>query len=168
MILRRRAGLAISPWRNGAGRKADLFAGPGWMAGFAFLDADAPFSDFSGHDRTITLVEGAGFALVGDGRELAAAPLVPLRFDGGWPLGCVLHGGKCLVLNAMTERGWGRHTVAVGPAAALGGAAERAVLVVLAGTVGAAGRHDALLLEGEPAPMGSPDALVWRAEFAAA
>ena len=57
------ADLTVSPWRNGAGRKADVAAGPDWLVGFAWLDRDAPFSDYTGHDRTITLIEGAGFAL---------------------------------------------------------------------------------------------------------
>jgi environmental stress-induced protein Ves len=165
VILRRFVELTVSPWRNKAGRKADLFAGPGWMAGFAFLDADAAFSDYGGWDRTITLVEGAGFSLAGEGRRLEARLREPLGFDGGWRCGCVLAGGPCLVLNAMTERGRWTHRVTVGPA--VPGSGERAVVVVLDGHIGAAGRHDALLLEGEAMPAASADAVVWRAEYRA-
>ena len=65
------AGLTISRWPNGAGRKADIATGDGWLVGFAWLDADAPFSDYTGHDRTIMLVEGPGFTLeVPGGRSL--------------------------------------------------------------------------------------------------
>ena len=53
----------LSRWPNGAGRKADIASGDGWMVGFAWLDADAPFSDLSGHNRTITLLDGPGFTL---------------------------------------------------------------------------------------------------------
>jgi hypothetical protein len=53
----------VSRWRNGAGRKADIAAGPDWLVGYAWLDADAPFSDYAGYDRTITLIEGPGFIL---------------------------------------------------------------------------------------------------------
>ena len=53
----------LSRWVNGAGRKADIDSGPGWMVGFAWLDTDAPFSDHSGQSRTITLLDGPGFTL---------------------------------------------------------------------------------------------------------
>lgn len=104
-----------SRWANGAGRKADIATGPGWMVGFAYLDADAPFSDFSGQNRIITLVDGPGFTL-----EFAPphqplvvhAPHVPNRFDGGWPTQCHIL-GPCLVLNAMGVRAQWRHNVEV-------------------------------------------------------
>ncbi len=85
------------------------------MAGFAWLDADAPFSDFSGQDRTITLLDGLGFtldfapphpALVVRSRH------VPSRFDGGWPARCRIL-GPCLVLNAMSVRGQWHHDVRI-------------------------------------------------------
>jgi environmental stress-induced protein Ves len=53
----RSAALPVSRWRNGAGRKADIATGDGWMAGFAWLDEEAPFSEFAGQDRTITLLQ---------------------------------------------------------------------------------------------------------------
>lgn len=105
----------ISRWPNDAGRKADIASGPGWLAGFAWLDADAPFSDLSGQDRTITLLDGPGFtldfapphpALVVRSRH------VPSQFDGGWPARCRIL-GPCLVLNAMSVRGQWRHEVRV-------------------------------------------------------
>jgi len=109
------AGLAVTPWRNGAGRKADIAAGEGWLAGFAFLDRDAPFSDYAGHDRTITLVDGAGFELEVDGRGVSRVdqPSVPLRFDGGAPTTCRLLDGPCRVLNAMTARASWTHEVEI-------------------------------------------------------
>lgn len=135
------ASLPVSPWRNGRGRKADIAAGPGWLLGFAFLDQDADFSDYAGYDRTITLVEGAGFVL----EPLAAggAPIVvdrphnPARFDGGWPCRCRLLGGPCVVLNAISERARGSHTVAVQDAAPPPDGTGHAVL--LAGTASLAG-----------------------------
>ena len=114
----RYADLAITPWRNGAGRKADIAGGDGWTVGFAFLDGDAPFSDFAGHDRTIMLVGGDGFELdvAGQGVLRIDRPHVPVRFDGGAPATCRLLGGPCLVLNAMTERDAMTHRVEIGPA----------------------------------------------------
>jgi environmental stress-induced protein Ves len=111
------ADLPISLWPNGAGRKADIVQGDGWLAAFAWLDADAPFSDYSGVDRTITLIDGAGFELRFDtGDILAVAPRQPAAFDGGAPLACHLPHGACRVLNVMTRRDQWRHHVEVGAA----------------------------------------------------
>ncbi len=109
------ADLAITPWRNGAGRKADIATGDGWLIGVAFLDNDAPFSDYAGHDRTITLLDGAGFELDIAGRGVVRVdqPHVPVRFDGGAATMCRLLGGPCRVLNAMTERARLTHTVRI-------------------------------------------------------
>ncbi len=106
---------ALSRWHNGAGRKADIAAGPGWMAGFAWLDTDAPFSDLSGQDRTITLLDGPGFTLDFAPPHAALtvrSPHVPSTFDGGWPAFCRIL-GPCLVLNAISKRGQWRHDVRI-------------------------------------------------------
>ncbi len=115
------AELTKSPWPNGAGRKADIAAGPmgddgkpDWLLAYAWLDADAPFSDYSGHDRTITLVSGVGFSLefAESGPRVIDAPFRPFGFDGGIPAQCRLPAGACLVLNAMSRRGRWKHRVA--------------------------------------------------------
>ena len=109
------AELQKSPWPNGAGRKADIAAGPigadgkpDWLLAYAWLDGDAPFSDYTGHDRTITLVSGVGFVL--DFADAAPpvmvdAPFRPRPFDGDLAAHCRLPAGPCLVLNAMSRRG---------------------------------------------------------------
>ncbi len=105
----------MSRWVNGAGRKADIDSGPGWMVGFAWLDTDAPFSDLTGQDRTITLLDGAGFTLDFAPPHPALevrSPHVPSRFDGGWPARCRIVGPN-LVLNAITARDQWRHDVLV-------------------------------------------------------
>lgn len=130
----------MSPWRNGAGRKADIAAGSDWLVGFAWLDGDAPFSNYAGHDRTITLIEGPGFALdFGPAHAALAArrAYVPWLFDGGWTAHCQVPDGPCMVLNAMTARAAWTHSVTVAAPATLaaptpGGAA---FLVVLEGSV---------------------------------
>lgn len=104
-----------SRWANGAGRKADIATGPDWMVGFAFLDADAPFSDFSGQNRIITLLDGPGFALEfapPHATLVVHTPHVPTPFDGGWPTQCRIL-GPCVVLNAMCDRAKWRHSVQV-------------------------------------------------------
>src|SRR4051812_25040917 len=105
----------VSRWVNGAGRKADIASSEGWMVGFAWLDADAPFSDFTGQDRTITLLDGPGFTLefAPPHRALVVRSRhVPASFDGSWPTYCRVI-GPCLVLNAMSARSQWRHDVRV-------------------------------------------------------
>ena len=111
MQVLRNAGLPVSRWPNGAGRKADLLTGDGWMTGFAWLDADAPFSLLTGLDRTITLVEGPGFTLHVDGRPLPVlSRFMPTDFDGGAVTHCRI-AGPSRVLNVMTDRARYRHRV---------------------------------------------------------
>ena len=109
----RAATLPLSRWTNGAGRKADIRTGDGWLIGYAWLDADAPFSRLAGMDRTITLVEGPGFTLEVDGDVLpVTSSFVPTRFDGGAETNCRI-AGPCRVLNAMTDRTRFRHAVTI-------------------------------------------------------
>jgi environmental stress-induced protein Ves len=153
----------VSRWRNGAGRKADIAAGPDWLVGFAWLDADAVFSDYAGYDRTITLVEGPGFTLdFGSAHPalLARRPFVPGAFDGGWAARCRVPDGPCMVLNAMTARAGWTHRVAVATGLARAAPAPGGVafLVVLEGSLTIAGQtagprdafrvEDAVTLEG--------------------
>ncbi len=123
------------------------------MVGFAWLDADAPFSMLRGMDRTITLVEGLGFTLDVGGAVLPVlAPFAPTRFDGGVPTTCSI-AGPSRVLNVMTRRGGLRHSLAIvdrsGPVQP--GAGPASVAVVLAGhaTMGAVtlDRLDAVCLD---------------------
>lgn len=171
MSLIRRASLAITPWPNGAGRKADIIAGNGWLIAFAFLDADAPFSDYTGFDRTITLVEGPGFALSGPGHDdlRVAVPYVPTPFDGGWRARCRI-AGPCLVLNCMTDRARFRHDVGVytagdhQPPGHEDAVAD--LLVVLHGEMRigdeTARPLDAIRIDGGAVAHASPDAVICR------
>ena len=163
------AGLAVSRWRNGAGRKADIAAGPDWLVGFAWLDADAQFSDYAGHDRTIALIEGPGFTLdFGSSRPalVARRPYVPSTFDGGWVARCRVPDGPCMVLNAMTARDAWTHRVTVAPAAAIPAPSPGGVafLVVLEGSVTIGGQsaqaRDAFRIEEAVTPSPTADARV--------
>ena len=128
----RAAELPVSRWPNGAGRKADLLTGDGWMIGFAWLDADAPFSVLPEMDRTITLVQGPGFTLDVAGKALPVELVFePIRFDGGAITTCRII-GPSRVLNVMTARGRFHHRVEIveqlGPIA-LGALAGMAVVL---------------------------------------
>ena len=150
----RNADLPLTRWPNGAGRKADIVIGEGWMTGFAWLDADAPFSLLPGLDRTITLVEGPGCTLDVAGQPLpVTATFQPNAFDGGAVTHCRIE-GPSRVLNVMTDRTRYRHGVAIvdGSGRVDPGQSLVCVVVVLDGTatVGASGelgRLDAVRIE---------------------
>ncbi len=155
VTVRRQADLPISLWPNGCGRKADIAAGPGWLVAFAWLDADAPFSDYTGTDRTITLIDGAGFALrFGDGETLDVKPLQPTPFDGGRRLDCHLPAGPCRVVNVMTDRSVWQNAVRIGPALPTEPGVTVLVALDAAATLRAdgqahdLGRWDCVLIEG--------------------
>jgi environmental stress-induced protein Ves len=157
-----RAGdLAESPWVNGAGRKADIASGDGWLLGFAWLDRDAPFSDYAGHDRTIMLLEGPGFALdLPAGSTLTVTRAFdPAAFDGAGPMACHVS-GPCRVLNAISAYPGFSHTMQVMTGADVatvtpGDTPEVAVFaVVLRGSAGAAGPLDTIRLAE---PMAAPN-----------
>lgn len=154
----RAADLAVTPWANGAGRKADIASGDGWLLGYAWLDKDAPFSDYRGHDRTIMLVEGLGFSLeLPAGRTISVTERFrPVAFDGAGPIGCQVR-GPCRVLNAISVYPGCSHTMQVMRAAALVPGPE-VYAVVLRGTLGAAGVLDTVVLS--EAVAASDDALV--------
>jgi environmental stress-induced protein Ves len=152
------AELPITRWRNGLGRKADITGGEGWTLSFAWIDGDAPFSDYRGQDRTLTLLEGGGFML-----EFAEhPPLVvdriqaPTGFGGDWPARCVLPGSPCMVVNVIAERARWRQSVEILPVTGevaltpLGGPCHA---VVLQGEIalpdgGVATRHDTVPVPG--------------------
>ncbi len=156
----------MSRWRNGAGRKADIASAAEWNVGFAWLDADAPFSDFSGHDRTITLIHGPGFTLHFAGRPALRVdePYRPSSFDGGWETQCSLLGEACVVLNAMTSRRSYRHSVTIADTGTVVSAdhpAEAVFLVLLTGTAtlpggGVLQPRDAIRITAPVGLVGSP------------
>jgi environmental stress-induced protein Ves len=171
MIVIPHATLPITRWQNGAGRKADIATGDGWMTGFAWLDAEAPFSDFGAQDRTITLVRGPGFTLTVAGQALPVmARFRPTPFDGGLPTLCQV-AGPCLVLNVMTRRDTLRHSVTItGPQQFDPAGAVAMTLVLLRGEAsvdGAAlGPLDAVRVDGPVTVDGSADCLLACARIA--
>lgn len=108
----RRASYRASPWRNGGGVTFEIAREPPvgdvfeWRLSLARIDEPGPFSDFSGYERAITLVSGAGCRLLG-----ACAEPVELRepgasvlFDGGASVSCELLAGACFDLNLIVRR----------------------------------------------------------------
>jgi environmental stress-induced protein Ves len=108
------------PWKNGGGTTTELAAFPAgarplWRVSIADVARDGPFSDFSGYERTIMLLEGAGMVLAFDGREPERIErrLQPFTFDGAWRCDCSLLAGPVRDLNLMVDREAARGTIEV-------------------------------------------------------
>jgi environmental stress-induced protein Ves len=98
------------PWKNGGGSTTQLAVeGDGerwlWRLSAADVEQSGPFSDFSGYERTIMLLEGDGMDLDVDGRRTTLrTPFEPFVFDGAARTRCTLRGGPVRDLNLMVDR----------------------------------------------------------------
>lgn len=124
--------LPRSRWKNGHGSKATIAVGDGWSLSHAWIDADAPFSDFPGVDRTCVLVAGGGFTLTFKTNPAIELPTPGTiqQFMGEWAARARLHAGPCHVVNVMTSRDRYAHTVRVARHLP-----EQGYAIVLAGSV---------------------------------
>ena len=101
------------PWRNGLGSTVELISESlegheafSWRLSIASVANDGPFSDFSGYDRTLLLLEGAGITLNnpnGSSIELNS-PLDCAHFKGEDLIDASLHDGPIKDFNVMTLR----------------------------------------------------------------
>lgn len=101
------------PWKNGLGRTREIAvqtsaSGDGfqWRVSIAEVDSAAPFSLFPGIDRTIVLLQGAGFVMtLDDGRVHALTTLfAPFAFAGEAQVAVTPRGGPTRDFNLMTCR----------------------------------------------------------------
>jgi hypothetical protein len=100
------------PWRNGLGTTVELLqqklptgTGFAWRLSMADVVKDGEFSDFSGYDRILLLLEGNGLTLLTDGREQQLdEPLQAARFRGEDPTFARLCDGPIKDFNIMTQR----------------------------------------------------------------
>ena len=112
------------PWKNGSGSTTELIKQVVdgqllWRLSIAEIKQSGPFSDFSGFDRTIMLLNGNGMALsFGD----AAAPpaehrivhrYTPFEFAGEAKTHCRLIDGPVEDFNLMVDRHRARGTLKV-------------------------------------------------------
>ncbi|MBT6203226.1 MAG: HutD family protein [Alphaproteobacteria bacterium] len=102
----------LLPWKNGQDVTREIAVardGSGflWRLSIASVDRTGPFSDFSGYDRVIMLLEGDGMILDfgGHGRAVMSQPFVPQHFDGGWTTHATLLGGPLTDFNVITAQG---------------------------------------------------------------
>ena len=107
------ADFKIVPWKNGKGSTKELrfenlkddeyFA---WRLSMAPIITDGVFSDFSGYDRKLLLIEGDGMTLSHDNGQTdnLTNRFDMASFDGGWRTGAKLHQGEILDFNVMTRQ----------------------------------------------------------------
>jgi environmental stress-induced protein Ves len=100
------------PWRNGLGTtiellKQDLPDGDGfaWRLSMADVTTNGAFSNFSGYQRTLLLLEGKGLTL--DSNSVShrlEKPLQLARFSGDDQTFATLHDGPVKDFNIMVQR----------------------------------------------------------------
>lgn len=101
-------------WKNGGGTTLELAVDPPgatldkgfrWRISSAEVGSSGPFSLFSGLERWLLLLEGAGFEIDfgARGRVAVTEPLAPLRFSGDWPASATLVDGPCRDFNLMVD-----------------------------------------------------------------
>ncbi|MGQ0565316.1 MAG: HutD/Ves family protein [Gemmobacter sp.] len=98
----------IQPWANGRGQTVELARmddaqGIIWRLSVATVSEDGPFSRFPGVRRSLTVIDGPGFRLVGEGIALRAAPLQPVAFAGDIDISARDVTGPSRDFNVMTR-----------------------------------------------------------------
>lgn len=112
MILLREADYLTVPWKNGGGWTQEILKVPAgtnsfdWRLSLATIESAGPFSSFTGYDRTLILVRGAGVELDfgPHGGTVLRAPGLLAAFDGDWQTRCTLIDGTSSDLNLMVSR----------------------------------------------------------------
>ena len=99
------------PWRNGLGStiellKHDLGGSFQWRLSMADVTQDGAFSDFSGYDRCLVLIDGAGITLTDNkGQKWSlTSQLDAAHFKGEDLINARLHDGPIRDFNLMTSR----------------------------------------------------------------
>ena len=101
------------PWRNGLGSTVELLAETpnkneafSWRLSIASVTKNGPFSDFSGYDRTLLLLEGTGITLNKPNGifKVLNSSLDYANFKGEDLIDATLHDGPIKDFNIMTLR----------------------------------------------------------------
>src|SRR5580692_4018189 len=104
--------LNATPWKNGGGVTREAIRVPpgadpfGWRVSFAQIDASGPFSDFSGYERHMVLLRGAGVRLAfAGGKQVSLLEVGNLaQFDGAVATHGKLVQGSCIDLNLIVSK----------------------------------------------------------------
>jgi len=99
------------PWRNGLGSTIEVLKHESddsfqWRLSMADVTEDGAFSDFSGYDRCLILINGAGLTLTDDKSQkwTLARQLDAAHFKGEDLINARLHDGPIRDFNLMTRR----------------------------------------------------------------
>lgn len=115
----RRRSYAAMPWRNGGGITFEIAREPApgvefdWRLSLALIERSGPFSNFTGYQRALALVSGAGCVL----RGIEARPLVLevpgsfAIFAGAAAVSGELIDGPCCDFNLMVREPGEIHSV---------------------------------------------------------
>jgi hypothetical protein len=109
------------PWKNGQGSTTQLISDPApdggfnWRLSIAEVGQSGPFSDFTGYDRIITLIDGNGMVLTFNGsmERRIDQRFEPLPFNGNWQTECRLIDGPLRDFNLMVARHWGHGSMTI-------------------------------------------------------
>lgn len=121
MRILRSADYRRMPWKNGGGETREIAVSPAgaslealdWRVSLATVAEHGPFSVFTGVQRTLCVIRGAGIQLhVGDYPPALLYPTSePYTFDGEASTSARLIDGPIEDLNVMSRRGRFRHSV---------------------------------------------------------
>lgn len=120
MPLRRADRYRRSRWKNGGGETAEIAIAPAdatldtfdWRVSMATVGSDGAFSTFTGADRTLCILDGAGISLDVDGKNhILDSASDPFAFSGDLQARATLLNGLVTDFNVMTRRGRFNHTV---------------------------------------------------------
>jgi environmental stress-induced protein Ves len=108
----RRSSFTATRWKNGGGITHEAIRVPPtgdaflWRVSVAQIESSGPFSDFSGYDRKMVLLQGRGIALeFGSGERRALRSVGDwVEFDGAMATRCELLDGPCADLNIMVSK----------------------------------------------------------------
>ena len=101
------------PWKNGGGTTTEIALAPLpgdagrflWRVSIADVAQAGPFSAFSGYERLIAVVEGAGMRLTVDGTPTTVSHRAPaFRFSGDAVVDCALLDGPIRDFNLIVDR----------------------------------------------------------------
>jgi len=101
------------PWKNGKGETIELAINEGgtldnfiWRLSMASVVEDGVFSDFSGYERNLILIEGNGINLQHDDNKIDKLSnlLEVANFDGGCRTVGNLHAGAITDFNIMSHQ----------------------------------------------------------------
>jgi hypothetical protein len=107
-----------TPWKNSGGVTIDIAGAyrPGadaagwegmiWRFGRTRIERPGPFSDLSGYDRILVVIEGRGLTLHPEGHAPldVRAPFKPVRFPGEWKITSAIGQGPVGVVNLIADR----------------------------------------------------------------